>query len=75
MSFIHCKSRGVRASEPWSGSQGETQPWRVTVVGFFSFSFLFYTGVGPINNVVIVSGGQQRDAMVHIQASILKVTG
>ena len=75
MSFIHCKSRGVRASEPWSGSQGETQLWRVTVVVFFSFSFLFYTGVGPINNVVIVSGGQQRDAVVHIQASILKMTG
>ena len=29
-------------------------------------NFLFYIGVQPINNVVIVSGGQQRDSAIRI---------
>ena len=31
----------------------------------FFFNFFFYTGVWPINNVVIVSDGQQRDSATH----------
>ena len=34
-------------------------------------NFLFYVGLYPINNVVIVSGGQQRDSATHIHVSIL----
>ena len=29
-------------------------------------NFLFYIGVQPIDNVVIVSGGQQRDSAIRI---------
>ena len=32
---------------------------------------LFYTGLQPINNVMIVSGGQQTDSAIHIHVSIL----
>ena len=35
------------------------------------FSFLFYTRVQPINNVVIISGAQQSDSALHIHVSIL----
>ena len=38
---------------------------------FLIFEHLFYIGVQPINNVVIVSGGQQRDSAIHIHVSIL----
>ena len=31
----------------------------------FFFNFFFYVGVRPINNVVIVSDGQQRDSATH----------
>ena len=37
----------------------------------FFYNFKFYSGVWPINNVVIVSGGQQRDC---IYVSILPQT-
>ena len=37
-------------------------------------NFLFYTGAQPINNVVIVSGGQQRGSAIHIHGSILPQT-
>ena len=37
----------------------------------FVFSFLFYPGVQPINNVVTASGGQQRDSDICIHVSIL----
>ena len=33
---------------------------------FYFFKLLFYIGLQLINNVVIVSGGQQRDSAVHI---------
>ena len=33
--------------------------------------FLFYIGVELINNVVIVSGVQQSDSVIHIHVSIL----
>ena len=36
----------------------------------FFFNFLFCIGVKQINHVVIVSGGQQRDSIVHIHVSI-----
>ena len=35
------------------------------------FKTLFCIGVSPINNVVIVSAGQQRDSPIHIHVSIL----
>ena len=38
---------------------------------FLSFlNFSFYIGEWPINNVVIVSGEQQRDSAIHIHVSI-----
>ena len=37
----------------------------------FFFNFLFYIGVSLINNVVLVSGGQQSDSIIHIHVSIL----
>ena len=42
-------------------------------VSFF-FYFLFYIGVWLINNVVTVSGGQQRDPAIYIHVSILPQT-
>ena len=48
---------------------------------FLKILFLFYftpktfcIGVKPINNVVIVSGGQQRDSATHTHVSILPQT-
>ena len=46
---------------------------------FFQFvkklqNFLFYIGVYPINNVVIVWSGQQRDSAIHIHEFILPQT-
>ena len=41
------------------------------VVSFFFFNFLFYIGVQLINNVVLVSGVQQSDSVIHIHVSIL----
>ena len=38
---------------------------------FFKKIFVFYIGVLPINNVVIVSGGQQGESAMHIRGSIL----
>ena len=38
---------------------------------FLFLNYLFYIGVEPINNVVIVLGGQQRDSAIHIHVSIL----
>ena len=37
-------------------------------------NFLFYIWVEPINNVVIVSGAQQSDSVVHIHVPILPQT-
>ena len=38
------------------------------------FCFLFCIGVQPVNNSVIVTGGQQRDSAIHIHVSILPQT-
>ena len=35
------------------------------------FNFLFYSGIELINNVVLVSGIQQSDSIIHIHVSIL----
>ena len=40
----------------------------------YIFNFLFYIGVYPLSNVVIVSGGEQRDAAIHVHVSILPQT-
>ena len=47
---------------------------QVTLLYFFFFNFLFYIGVQPINNVVIVSGEHQRDSAICIHVSILPST-
>ena len=41
---------------------------------FFPLNFLFCIGVLLINDIVIVSGGQQRDLATHIHVSILSQT-
>ena len=41
---------------------------------FFFFNFLFYIGIQPINNIVIVSGEHQRDSAICIHVSILPPT-
>ena len=46
--------------------------WRETYS--FFFNFLFCIGIQPINNIVIVSGGQQRDSAIHTHISILPKT-
>ena len=38
---------------------------------FLFLNYLFYIGVEPINNAVIVLGGQQRDSAIHTHISIL----
>ena len=51
--------------------------FKVTYFYLFFLSvlnFLFCVWVQPINNVVIVSGGQQRDSTTHIHVSILPET-
>ena len=35
-------------------------------MGYFAINFLLYTGEQLINNVFIVSGGQQRDSAIYI---------
>ena len=37
---------------------------------FQEITFLFYTGVQFINNMVLVSGEQQSDSVIHIHVSI-----
>ena len=39
-------------------------------MGGIFFNFLFCTGVWPINNVVTVSGKQQRNSAMHTHVSI-----
>ena len=41
---------------------------------FLLFSFSAYIGIYSINNVVIVSGGQQRDSAMHMHVSVLPQT-
>ena len=41
---------------------------------FCNFNFLFCVGVQPINNVVIILGGQQMESAIHIHVSILPQT-
>ena len=40
------------------------------VILFFYFNFLFCVGVYPINNVMIISGEQWRDSIIHVHVSI-----
>ena len=48
-------------------------PSRLEYILFF-FYFLFYIGVQLINNVVIASGGHQRDSVIPVHVSILLQT-
>ena len=43
----------------------------ILVAYLFIFNFLFYIGVELINNVVLVSGVQQSDSVIHIHVSVL----
>ena len=40
----------------------------------YFFNSLFYIGVQPINNVVIVSGAQQSNSAIHIHVSMELIT-
>ena len=45
------------------------------IFNFFLFKkFSFYIGVQLINNIVIVSGGQQTDSAIYVHVSILPLT-
>ena len=64
-------------ADGFPGDPGSSSPqwwlsWEYTF--FFFFNFLSYIGVQSINNIVIVSGGQQRDSAIHIHVSILPQT-
>ena len=37
---------------------------------YFFLIFLFYIGVQPISNIVIISDGQRRDTTIYIHVSI-----
>ena len=55
----------------WGGASPND---RIALFYFFNCffkNFIFCIGVSPINNVVIVSDGQQRDSVIHIHVSIL----
>ena len=46
--------------------------WHITGLNWiFLLNFLFCVGIWPVNNIVIVSGGQQRDWAIHIHVCIL----
>ena len=53
-----------------------TSRTKCLIKAFISFflNFLFYIGVWPINNVVTVSGAQQRDSVIRMHVSILPQT-
>ena len=63
----------VPVCESHHPSSGQSNAWVLGNRNCFK-SFLFYIGVSPINNVVIVSGGQQRDSATHIHEPILPQT-
>ena len=46
----------------------------VFIFYFYFLNFLFYIGVQPVNNVMIVSGGEQRDPAIRIHVCILPQT-
>ena len=47
---------------------------RLTFINLLIFNFLFYIGVEPINNVVIVAGAHQSNSAVHTHVSVLPQT-
>ena len=59
--------RSLKGYSPWGHRVGHN--WATN-----TFTFKFYIGVELINNVVIVSGGQQRDSAIHTYVSILPQT-
>ena len=44
------------------------------MIFFFLLNSLFHIGVWPTSNVVILSGGQQRDSVIHVHVFILPQT-
>jgi len=65
--LLSCKIQGNSAKYWKQGKCTES------VLFFFLLSFLSFIGVQLINNVVIVSGEQQRDSVRHIYVPILSL--
>ena len=66
----------IQVCAPTSNAEeAEVERFYEDLIPFFFFlSFLFYIGVKLINNVVILSGEQQRDTAIHTHVSILPPT-
>ena len=47
------------------------KPGSTGFILFYFLTFLFYIGVELINNVVLISGVQQSDSVIHIHVAIL----
>ena len=56
------------------GGQGHNPIYNNDLIILLSKNFLFYIGVQLINNLVIVSGAEQRDSAMCIHVSILPQT-
>ena len=68
---------GVLSLIHWEECLLQDRPYLFFGVFCFLFYFFkkhFYIELWPINNVVIVSDGQQRDSAIHIPSSILPQT-
>ena len=62
---------GPSAVEHWALTTGLPGNSLLLVFLCFFFNFLFYSGVYLMNNVLLVSGLQQSDSVIHIHISIL----
>ena len=62
-----CQTNAVDQGFPIPGLQVLLVP----NISFFSFNILFYIGVQLVNNVVLVSGVQQSDSVIHTHVPIL----
>ena len=60
-------------ADGFPGDPGSSNPqwWLSWEYTFLFLNFISYIGVQSTNNVVIISGGQQRDSAIHIHVSIL----
>ena len=59
-------------ADGFPGDPGSSTPqWWLSWEYTFFLNFLSYIGVQSTNDVMIVSGGQQRDSAIHIHVCIL----